>query len=107
MQFKEIKELENYINSENVSTKYLLDNLTTMIIIENTYCHLKIFNGNKGWTIHWESNDKSKGTPNITDKIYDFDKVIIKAIKYLLENGFHKIQNQDRNILSDMITVKN
>lgn len=107
MQFTQIKTLENYINSENVNTKDLLDNLTSMIIIDGTYCHLKIFNGNKGWTIHWESNDKSKGTPNITDKSFDFDKVVIKAIKYLLENGFHKLQNKDRNILLDMISVKN
>ena len=70
-------------------------------------CHMKIWRGNKGWTICWDSNDKKEGTPNITTKSYDLRSAVNKALEYLLENNFHHLQNKDRNIFVDMLTLNN
>ncbi len=84
-----------------------MNQLSSTIHINGYMCHMKIWRGNKGWTICWDSNDKKEGTPNITTKSYDLRSAVNKALEYLLENNFHHLQNKDRNIFVDMLTLKN
>ncbi len=104
--FNTIEELKNYLKEGNFDTETLLNALSSSIMMENTMCFLEIFRGNKGWTICYNSNDQKIGTPNITTKDYSINSACIKALEYLIQYNFHHLQNKNRNIFLDMLTVK-
>jgi hypothetical protein len=104
---KTIEDLQDYIALGEYDTETLLNALSSTIIINETMCHMKIWRGNHGWTICYNSNDKTVGTPNISTKRFDINSACLKALEYLIENKFHHLQNKDRNIFLDMLTVKN
>lgn len=101
------QELTNYMSLENNDLEILMNQLSQTIYINGYMCHMKIWKGNHGWTICWSSNDKKEGTPNISTKSYNLRSSVNKALEYLLENKFHHLQNKDRNIFADILTLKN
>lgn len=107
MEITTIEQLKDYLNQENTDLEVLMNQLSSTIYIEDYMCHMKIFRGNKGWTIFWQSNDGTKGTPNISTKSYKLKDAVTKALEYLMEYNFHHLQNKDRNIFLDMLTKKN
>lgn len=107
MKFETVEQLQEYLKLDTKDTKVLMNALPSFIYIKEHMCHLKIFKGNRGWSINYSSNDKKEGTPNITRKSMDLDDVLSFALEYLIQYKFHYLQNKDRNIFIDMLTKKN